>query len=49
MYKSLGEQTRKHFGAEREKEWEEGYTFFVDSVVEGRLGGCRFAARKISN
>ncbi len=49
MYKSLGEQTRSRFGAEREKEWEEGYTFFVDSVVAGRLGGCRFAARKISN
>ncbi|MEM8949698.1 MAG: class I SAM-dependent methyltransferase [Pseudomonadota bacterium] len=48
MYKGLGEQTSKHFGAEREKEWEEGYTFFVASVVEGRLGGCRFVARKKS-
>ncbi|MGI9498780.1 MAG: class I SAM-dependent methyltransferase [Geminicoccaceae bacterium] len=47
MYKSLGGQTRGRFGAVREKEWEEGYTFFVDSVVAGRLGGCRFAARKI--
>ncbi|MEZ5934976.1 MAG: methyltransferase domain-containing protein [Alphaproteobacteria bacterium] len=45
MYKSLGDQTRARFGAGREKEWEEGYTFFVDSVVAGRLGGCRFAAR----
>ncbi|MGI9507207.1 MAG: class I SAM-dependent methyltransferase [Geminicoccaceae bacterium] len=47
MYKSLGDQTRSRFGEGREKEWEEGYTFFVDSVVAGRLGGCRFAARKI--
>jgi ubiquinone/menaquinone biosynthesis C-methylase UbiE len=46
MYKSLGDQTRSRFGAAREKEWEEGYTFFVDSVARGRLGGCRFAARK---
>ena len=46
MYKSLGRQTRDRFGAEREKEWEEGYTFFVDTVVAGGLGGCRFAARK---
>jgi len=49
MYKSLGDQTRARFGVGREKEWEEGYTFFVDSVVAGRLGGCRFAARKIRN
>ncbi|NJO38671.1 MAG: class I SAM-dependent methyltransferase [Rhizobiales bacterium] len=47
MYKSLGDQTRSRFGAARGQEWEEGYTFFVDSVVRGRLGGCRFAARKI--
>lgn len=47
MYKSLGDQTRSRFGAAREQEWEEGYTFFVDSVVARRLGGCRFAARKI--
>lgn len=46
MYKSLGDQTRGRFGAAREQEWEEGYTFFVDSVVAGRLGGCRFAAKK---
>ena len=46
MYKSLGGQTRERFGAAREKEWEEGYTFFVDSVVAGRLGGCRFASKK---
>jgi len=49
MYKNLGDQTRDRFGAEREKEWEEGYTFFVESVVAGRLGGCRFAARKIQH
>lgn len=47
MYKSLSGQTRGRFGAAREKEWEEGYTFFVESVVRGRLGGCRFVARKI--
>ncbi len=46
MYKKLGGQTRDRFGEEREKEWEEGYTFFVDTVVAGRLGGCRFVAQK---
>ncbi len=46
MYKRLGGQTRDRFGAEREKEWEKGYTFFVETVVAGRLGGCRFVARK---
>ncbi|MGI9493338.1 MAG: methyltransferase domain-containing protein [Geminicoccaceae bacterium] len=46
MYKALGGQTRDRFGTEREKEWEEGYTFFVDTVVAGRLGGCRFVAKK---
>ncbi|MGI9420406.1 MAG: class I SAM-dependent methyltransferase [Geminicoccaceae bacterium] len=45
MYRSLGDQTRDRFGAAREREWEEGYTFFVESVVAERLGGCRFAAR----
>ena len=47
MYKKLGTQTRDRFGVEREKEWEEGYTFFVETVVAGRLGGCRFVARKL--
>lgn len=47
MYRSLGDQTRARFGKGREKEWEEGYSFFVESVVNGRLGGCRFAAQKI--
>ncbi|MGI9451256.1 MAG: hypothetical protein ACR2QH_11555, partial [Geminicoccaceae bacterium] len=46
MYKALGRQTRDRFGAEREKKWEEGYTFFVETVVAGRLGGCRFVAKK---
>ena len=48
MYKELGRQTRERFGTEREKEWEDGYTFFVDTVVAGCLGGCRFVARKSS-
>lgn len=46
MYKKLGNQTRDRFGAEREKEWEDGYSFFVETVVAGGLGGCRFVARK---
>jgi ubiquinone/menaquinone biosynthesis C-methylase UbiE len=46
MYRQLGGQTRARFGAEREKAWEEGYAYFVDTVVAGRLGGCRFVARK---
>lgn len=46
MYKQLGRQTRDRFGVEREKEWEDGYRFFVNTVVDGRLGGCRFVARK---
>jgi hypothetical protein len=47
MYKSLGDQTRARFGEGREREWEEGYSFFVESVIKGRLGGCRFAAKRI--
>jgi ubiquinone/menaquinone biosynthesis C-methylase UbiE len=47
MYKALGDQTRARFGKEREKEWADGYSFFVESVVKGRLGGCRFAARLV--
>jgi hypothetical protein len=45
MYQSLGAQTRSCFGAACEREWEEGYRFFVDTVVTGRLGGCRIIAR----
>ncbi|MEM7044977.1 MAG: class I SAM-dependent methyltransferase [Pseudomonadota bacterium] len=48
MYKSLGDQTRARFGTAREKEWEVGYTFFVESVVAERLGGCRFVARTMA-
>lgn len=47
MYKSLGDQTRARFGKGREMEWETGYSFFVDCVVNGRLGGCRFTARRL--
>ncbi len=46
MYKQLGSQTRERFGMAREKEWEEGYSFFVEMVVTGKLGGCRFVAKK---
>jgi hypothetical protein len=46
MYRSLGEETERTFGAERAREWDEAYAFFVSRYREGKLGGARFIARR---
>jgi hypothetical protein len=46
MYRSLKEQTIESFGAERFREWDEGYSFFVANVVAGRMGGVRIVAQR---
>ena len=46
MYRSLGEETERSFGAERAREWDEAYAFFVSRYREGKLGGARFIARR---
>jgi sarcosine/dimethylglycine N-methyltransferase len=46
MYRSLGSETERSFGAERSREWDEAYAFFVSRYREGKLGGGRFIARR---
>jgi sarcosine/dimethylglycine N-methyltransferase len=46
MYRSLGTETERIFGAERAREWDEAYAFFVSRYAEGKLGGGRFIARR---
>ena len=46
MYRSLGAETERHFGAERSREWDDAYAFFVSRYGEGKLGGGRFIARR---
>jgi len=46
MYRSLGKETERHFGAERSREWDDAYAFFVSRYREGKLGGGRFIARR---
>lgn len=46
MYRSLGEETERNFGAERSREWDDAYAFFVSRYREGKLGGGRFIARR---
>lgn len=46
MYRSLGDQTEKKFGAGRKAGWDQAYSFFVGLYQVGRLGGGRFVARK---
>ncbi|HUU73113.1 MAG TPA: methyltransferase domain-containing protein [Burkholderiales bacterium] len=46
MYRSLGNETERHFGAERSREWDDAYAFFVSRYREGKLGGGRFIARR---
>jgi len=46
MYRSLKEQTIESFGVERFREWDEGYSFFVENVVAGRMGGVRIVAQR---
>ncbi len=46
MFKSLEAETVRIFGPERHKAFIEAYTFFVDLIDDGRLGGARFYAVK---
>ncbi len=46
MYRGLGKETERHFGAERSREWDDAYAFFVSRYREDKLGGGRFIARR---
>lgn len=46
MYRSLGSETERIFGAERAREWDDAYAFFVSRYSERKLGGGRFIARR---
>ncbi|UCD67605.1 MAG: methyltransferase domain-containing protein [Betaproteobacteria bacterium] len=46
MYRTLAEETERNFGAERAREWDDAYAFFVSRFRQGRLGGARFIARR---
>lgn len=46
MYRSLGSETERIFGAERAREWDDAYAFFVSRYREDKLGGGRFIARR---
>lgn len=45
MYRSLHDETERNFGAQRSREWDDAYAFFVGRYREGKLGGGRFIAR----
>ena len=46
MYRGLKESTERKFGAQRHREWDRYYSFFVDMYSQGKLSGGRFVARK---
>ena len=46
MYRSLGTDTARKFGAARSRQWDETYAFFVERFATGGLGGGRFVARR---
>jgi SAM-dependent methyltransferase len=46
MYRSLGSETERIFGAERAREWDDAYAFFVSRYRDGKLGGGRFISRR---
>ncbi len=46
MYRSLETETERQFGAERSREWDNAYAFFVGRYREHKLGGGRFIARR---
>ncbi len=45
MYRNLHDETERNFGAQRSREWDDAYAFFVGRYREGKLGGGRFIAR----
>ena len=46
MYRSLETETERSFGADRSREWDDAYAFFVGRYREDKLGGGRFIARR---
>ena len=48
MYRGLKDETVLKFGAEHFRKWDETYAFFVGLYQEGKLGGGRFVARRVS-
>ena len=46
MYRSLQAETERLFGADRSREWDDAYAFFVGRYREDKLGGGRFIARR---
>jgi sarcosine/dimethylglycine N-methyltransferase len=46
MYRSLGTDTARKFGAARSLQWDETYAFFVERFASRGLGGGRFVARR---
>ena len=48
MYRSLEADTVRKFGAEHFRKWDETYAFFVGLFQQGKLGGGRFVARKLT-
>ena len=48
MYRGLEDETVRKFGAEHFHKWDRMYSFFVGLYQEGKLGGGRFVARRLS-
>jgi ubiquinone/menaquinone biosynthesis C-methylase UbiE len=48
MYRRLEADTVRKFGAEHFRKWDETYAFFVGLFQQGKLGGGRFVARKLT-
>ena len=46
MYRSLKDETIRHFGAAHYDAWDRSYSFFVGLYQVDKLGGGRFVARK---
>lgn len=46
MYRGLKGQTVARFGTDHFDKWDATYSFFVGLYRQGRLGGCRFVARR---
>ena len=48
MYRGLEDETVRKFGADHFHKWDRMYSFFVGLYQEGKLGGGRFVARRLS-
>ncbi len=49
MYRGLESQTIARLGEARFREWDEGYSAFVQAVSERDLGGCRIVAERLAD